>query len=118
MDQKQKFIAQIALGMLHLHKEKVIHRDLAVRNILLSKHLDAKVADFGLSREQEDTDVMSQTTSTVGPVKWMAPEAISHRQYSTNILFRCSHLGDSACSRAIPRTIALVRRHGCGQVRT
>ncbi|PRP79695.1 LRR receptor-like serine/threonine-protein kinase GSO2-like [Planoprotostelium fungivorum] len=82
IDEKELFIKQIALGMLHLHREKVVHRDLAVRNILLSKHLEAKVADFGLSREQSDTDVASQTQSNVGPLKWMSPEAISHRQYS------------------------------------
>ncbi|PRP78274.1 LRR receptor-like serine/threonine-protein kinase GSO1-like [Planoprotostelium fungivorum] len=83
MDEKLKFISEIALGMLHLHKEKVIHRDLAVRNILLSRHLEAKVADFGLSREQENTDVASQTQQMIGPIKWMSPEAILHSQYST-----------------------------------
>ncbi|PRP81868.1 LRR receptor-like serine/threonine-protein kinase GSO2-like [Planoprotostelium fungivorum] len=82
MEDKIKFIGEISLGMLHLHKEKIIHRDLAVRNILLSKHLEAKVADFGLSREQENTDSASQTQTTFGPLKWMAPEAISSRQYS------------------------------------
>ncbi|PRP81428.1 putative leucine-rich repeat receptor-like protein kinase [Planoprotostelium fungivorum] len=82
MEEKLKFIGEIALGMLHLHKEKVIHRDLAVRNILLSRHMEAKVSDFGLSREQENTEEVSQTTSYIGPVKWMAPEAISSRHYS------------------------------------
>ncbi|PRP83292.1 hypothetical protein PROFUN_09504 [Planoprotostelium fungivorum] len=82
IDQKVKFMLEIALGMLHLHKEKVIHRDLAVRNILLNSHLEAKVADFGLSREQHDTAVASQTQTSVGPLKWMAPEAIQNRVYS------------------------------------
>ncbi|PRP73093.1 putative leucine-rich repeat receptor-like protein kinase [Planoprotostelium fungivorum] len=83
LEDKLKFIGEIALGMLHLHKEKIIHRDLAVRNILLNKHLEAKVADFGLSREQENTDEASQTQSKVGPLKWMSPEAIRSREYST-----------------------------------
>ncbi|PRP78052.1 DNA-directed RNA polymerase subunit beta, partial [Planoprotostelium fungivorum] len=83
MEEKRKLMSEIALGMLHLHKEKVIHRDLAVRNILLSKHCEAKVADFGLSRTQESTDEASHTVSTIGPAKWMSPEAITSRQYST-----------------------------------
>ncbi|PRP75728.1 putative leucine-rich repeat receptor-like protein kinase [Planoprotostelium fungivorum] len=84
IDEKYKFMKEISLGMLHLHKEKIIHRDLAVRNILLSSHLEAKVADFGLSRSQENSDVdgMSVTMSMIGPVKWMAPEAIQKKQYS------------------------------------
>jgi len=79
---KNKFIYDIALGMLHLHREGVIHRDLAARNILLSKHLDAKVADFGMSRQTEAEDSQGTTQTTVGPLKWMAPEAISQNQYS------------------------------------
>eukprot|EP01117_Protostelium_nocturnum_P000459 TRINITY_DN1052_c0_g2_i1.p1 TRINITY_DN1052_c0_g2~~TRINITY_DN1052_c0_g2_i1.p1 ORF type:complete len:1217 (+),score=369.42 TRINITY_DN1052_c0_g2_i1:191-3841(+) len=82
-EQKKKFLAGIALGMLHLHSEKIVHRDLAVRNILLTKHLEPKVADFGLSREQTTSESTSVTSSAVGPLKWMSPEAIQNRQYST-----------------------------------
>ncbi|PRP78217.1 serine/threonine-protein kinase CTR1-like [Planoprotostelium fungivorum] len=73
----------VALGLLHLHQEKIIHRDLATRNILLSSDLVCKVSDFGLSREQQEGVDVSKTTSTVGPLKWMAPEAIRSQQYST-----------------------------------
>eukprot|EP01117_Protostelium_nocturnum_P000457 TRINITY_DN1052_c0_g1_i1.p1 TRINITY_DN1052_c0_g1~~TRINITY_DN1052_c0_g1_i1.p1 ORF type:complete len:1229 (+),score=344.14 TRINITY_DN1052_c0_g1_i1:112-3798(+) len=83
LEQKKKFISGIALGMLHLHSEKIVHRDLAVRNILLTKHLEPKVADFGLSREQTSSESTSVTSSAVGPLKWMSPEAIQNRQYST-----------------------------------
>ncbi|PRP88002.1 LRR receptor-like serine/threonine-protein kinase GSO1-like [Planoprotostelium fungivorum] len=83
MDVKRHFVRGIALGMLHLHKENIIHRDLAVRNILLTKHLDPKVCDFGLSREVSAPDSASLTSSISGPVKWISPEAIMHKQYST-----------------------------------
>ncbi|PRP87903.1 putative LRR receptor-like serine/threonine-protein kinase [Planoprotostelium fungivorum] len=78
---KLSFIQGIALGMLHLHLEKVIHRDLAVRNILLTEHLVPKVSDFGMSREQK-TDDASTTQTMVGPLKWMSPEAIQKGEYS------------------------------------
>eukprot|EP01117_Protostelium_nocturnum_P011595 TRINITY_DN4209_c0_g1_i1.p1 TRINITY_DN4209_c0_g1~~TRINITY_DN4209_c0_g1_i1.p1 ORF type:complete len:1530 (+),score=362.20 TRINITY_DN4209_c0_g1_i1:189-4778(+) len=81
LEQKYKFIRGISLGLLHLHLEKVIHRDLAARNILLTKHLDVKVSDFGLSREQAQ-DSAALTNSEIGPIKWMAPESIRSRQYS------------------------------------
>jgi len=82
ISQKHYFIQKIALGMLHLHEEKIIHRDLAVRNILLSEHMEPKVSDFGMSRETVDKDSAQQTQSNVGPIKWMSPEAIRDREYS------------------------------------
>lgn len=41
---------------------QIIHRDVAARNVLLDEHLIAKVADFGLSKN-DDTYVK---TSNVG----------------------------------------------------
>jgi serine/threonine protein kinase len=69
--------------MLHLHSENIIHRDLAARNILLTANLDAKVSDFGLSRQKEAKEFESKTKSDVGPLKWMSPEAIKKKVYST-----------------------------------
>ncbi|PRP89653.1 TK/FER protein kinase [Planoprotostelium fungivorum] len=80
-DLKKKFI--LALGMRHLHAEKICHRDLAARNILLSGNLDPKISDFGMSRQQDSNEQESKTRSNVGPLKWMAPEAIRDRVYST-----------------------------------
>eukprot|EP00035_Acanthoeca_spectabilis_P006245 m.122361 g.122361 ORF g.122361 m.122361 type:complete len:1121 (+) comp13417_c0_seq1:122-3484(+) len=46
---------QIALGMEHLHRVPLVHRDLKSGNVLLSRHTStdvlAKVADFGTSRQ-------------------------------------------------------------------
>ncbi|PRP74687.1 protein kinase, TKL group [Planoprotostelium fungivorum] len=96
MSQRLHFIEGIALGMLHLHAEGIvslhtgdaadhrlqIHRDLAARNILLTNHLDAKVADFGMSREHKDDETSGKTKTKVGPLKWMAPESLRNMEYS------------------------------------
>ncbi|PRP87399.1 hemagluttinin family protein [Planoprotostelium fungivorum] len=79
---KRKFVVGIAQGMLHLASENIVHRDLAARNILLTGSLEAKVTDFGLSRATESAETGAQTTSAVGPLKWMSPEAILERRYS------------------------------------
>jgi serine/threonine protein kinase len=69
-----------AAGILHLHREHVIHRDIAARNCLVGENYNVFISDFGLARVKEDD--VGQTQSNIGPVKWMAPEAITRRQYS------------------------------------
>lgn len=64
----------IANGMAHLAAQKIVHRDLAARNILLDgDHNQPRISDFGFSRIVGD-DGAGKTQSTVGPVRWMAPE--------------------------------------------
>jgi len=73
----------IASGMLHLHREGLVHRDLATRNILLGSGNQVKITDFGLSRAAgTEHKGSNQTVSDTGPLKWMAPEAIKNREYS------------------------------------
>eukprot|EP01114_Cavostelium_apophysatum_P018990 TRINITY_DN598_c0_g1_i5.p1 TRINITY_DN598_c0_g1~~TRINITY_DN598_c0_g1_i5.p1 ORF type:complete len:509 (-),score=93.43 TRINITY_DN598_c0_g1_i5:55-1581(-) len=75
-----RYTRGIAAGMSHLHQENIIHRDLAVRNILLH-HGEPKVADFGMSRFYEDEN-HNQTLNKLGPVCWMSPESLSDQVYS------------------------------------
>ncbi|KAL6063114.1 Tyrosine-protein kinase receptor [Balamuthia mandrillaris] len=72
----------IAAGMQHLHAEQIVHCDLSARNILLTETLEAKVADFGMSRVLSADEEQHKTLSNVGPVRWMAPESIKDRVYS------------------------------------
>ncbi len=69
-----------------------ISRDLAARNVLLDKDYEAVVADFGLSRvlnpntgsnPDSQKSSIGTTKSDTGPIKWMAPESLTKKQYST-----------------------------------
>lgn len=57
--------------MEYLESRKVIHRDLAARNVLISEEGVAKVADFGLAREENYSVDCGKL-----PIKWTAPEAL------------------------------------------
>lgn len=77
-------MTDIAKGVAHLHAEGVIHRDLAARNVLLDEHERAMVTDFGMSRVNASNDVetVATTKTTVGSLKWMAPEQMRLQEYS------------------------------------
>jgi len=82
VEQMLKFCRQITFGLRHLHKSNIIHRDLAARNVLLAPDFTCKLSDFGLARATEDAEGGQYTQSNVGPLKWMAPEAIERHVYS------------------------------------
>lgn len=55
-------------------------QDLAARNVLVDENLTCKISDFGLSRGVEKCVDQEYTTNGGKiPVRWTAPEAITHR---------------------------------------
>ncbi len=59
-------------------------QDLAARNVLVSESEICKVADFGLLRElPKDDSFYHMQTNVPCPVRWMPPESINDRKFST-----------------------------------
>ncbi|XP_061194656.1 fibroblast growth factor receptor 4-like isoform X3 [Saccostrea echinata] len=77
------FSYQIARGMDYLSSRQCIHRDLAARNVLVAEDYVLKIADFGLTRNVTNIDYYRKTGDGRLPVKWMAPEALFDRKYTS-----------------------------------
>uniref|UniRef100_H0VTN5 Serine/threonine-protein kinase PLK4 n=1 Tax=Cavia porcellus TaxID=10141 RepID=H0VTN5_CAVPO len=45
------FMHQIIKGLLYLHSHGIIHRDLTLSNLLLTRNMNIKIADFGLATQ-------------------------------------------------------------------
>ncbi|GMF17706.1 unnamed protein product [Phytophthora lilii] len=77
----------IAEGLAYMHSlnPKVIHRDLKSKNVLLNNDYEAKLSDFGVSRERLVADANGGPgrfmTPGVGTSFWIAPEVLLGRDY-------------------------------------
>ncbi|GAU88257.1 hypothetical protein RvY_00994-2 [Ramazzottius varieornatus] len=73
---------QIAKGMKYLEDRHMIHRDLALRNVLVQTPMWVKITDFGLAKMLDCTQSAYKAGSGKMPIKWLAPECITNSVYS------------------------------------
>jgi serine/threonine protein kinase len=74
------YMSQVLHGLLYLHEQGVIHRDIKGANILTTKEGLVKLADFGVATKASGLD----QSSVVGTPYWMAPEVIELSGASTS----------------------------------
>jgi serine/threonine protein kinase len=76
----QKIFTQLIGAVSYVHQKSCVHRDLKLENILLDKHENVKLVDFGFTREYEGKASYLQTWC--GTVCYSAPEMLKGEKYA------------------------------------
>uniref|UniRef100_A0A8C5E6W2 non-specific protein-tyrosine kinase n=1 Tax=Gouania willdenowi TaxID=441366 RepID=A0A8C5E6W2_GOUWI len=76
------FSVQICKALVFLEGVNMVHRDIAVRNVLVASPDCVKLGDFGLSRYIEEEEYYKASVTRL-PIKWMAPESINFRRFTS-----------------------------------
>ena len=79
--QRLKIAQDITRGLLLMHENKILHRDMKSLNVLLGENMEAKISDFGLSqiksKSQTTTTGLHVINNAYGSLLWKAPETFS-----------------------------------------
>ena len=75
------FCQQILEGLVYLHENKIVHRDLKCINILLDACINCKLAGFSVSKHAENITSTSGCNEPCGTAYWMSPESIQRKEY-------------------------------------
>jgi serine/threonine protein kinase len=79
----RQFTKQILIGLLYLHTNRIVHRDIKGANILINVEGIIKLADFGASKKIQDIMTLSTDfKSLIGTPNFMAPEVITQEGHS------------------------------------
>lgn len=71
----QRLFAQLISGVDYLHKKHIVHRDLKLENLLLDKHRNIIITDFGFANRFDSAEADLMATSCGSPC-YAAPELV------------------------------------------
>ncbi|KFB45550.1 serine/threonine protein kinase [Anopheles sinensis] len=72
-------LRQVVDGLLYLHSHHILHRDMSLSNLLLTKDMNIKIADFGLATELSKPDEKHLTLC--GTPNYISPEVASRASH-------------------------------------
>lgn len=72
-------LSQVVNGLLYLKLQNILHRDMSLSNLLLTKDLQVKIADFGLATQLTRPDEKHMTLC--GTPNYISPEVASRASH-------------------------------------
>nr|CAG4638347.1 EOG090X03P9 [Cyclestheria hislopi] len=75
----REVINQVVEGMLYLHSQNILHRDLSLANLLLARDMKVKIADFGLATQLSRPDEKHMTMC--GTPNYISPEVATRSSH-------------------------------------
>jgi eukaryotic-like serine/threonine-protein kinase len=116
------FTRQILKAARFAHRKGIVHRDLKPQNVLIDDEGRARVADFGIARAGENSDITA-TGSVMGTAQYISPEQAQGKEttprsdiYSIGVILyealtgRVPFEGDSAVAVALKQVSETPRR--------
>jgi serine/threonine protein kinase len=81
--QIKSVMRQLVESIIYIHKQGIVHRDIKLENILIDKHFNIRLTDFGLCAIKEtEFDIMHET---LGTLRYTAPELIKGDGYNDSV---------------------------------
>lgn len=77
------FMNHILRGVLYLHDNKIIHRDLKLGNVFLNDNMECKIGDFGLATKVDYDGERKKTLC--GTPNYIAPEVLGKKGHSYEV---------------------------------
>ncbi len=108
LDTKITILHEISRGLAYLHSNRIIHRDLSAKNVLMDASGTPKISDFGNSNLIDSVSATSNLgvmTGRVGTLLYMAPEVNAEEpRYNTKVdVFSFGHLALFVSIQKFPR---------------
>ncbi|XP_046626383.1 serine/threonine-protein kinase PLK4 isoform X1 [Neodiprion virginianus] len=74
-----RILNQVVQGLLYLHSHQILHRDMSLSNLLLTRDMQVKIADFGLATQLTRPDEKHLTMC--GTPNYISPEVATRSSH-------------------------------------
>ncbi|XP_074474530.1 G protein-coupled receptor kinase 5 [Sebastes fasciatus] len=81
-DRVRFYAAEVCCGLIHLHQNSILYRDMKPENILLDDNGHIRISDLGLAVRLSEGSLVRGKVGTLG---YMAPEVVGHKHYGMSV---------------------------------